>query len=136
MTTERLDPNDLRAAARIIRDACDRGGPLDDNTTLADRLDLAAEAASRPPTLSDFVRACEVSRLGAPTVHVTFDGANEHDFAIVYVDDKGVRVETIDINDDGKDDEWDMRTVALPGPTDPAELTAALNALADEVPRG
>lgn len=135
MTDIRLDPADLRAAARIIRDACDRGGPPDDDTALADRLDSAAEAASRPPALSDWVRACEVSRLGAPKWSILLGAKMPLICHLGSGDARGI-VQFSMPPDAGF--VYDNSPRGLSGPVScstPAALTAALDALC-EVPRG
>ena len=150
MTDIRLDPATLTKVAKTIEafaflHYAPNPASYEDydgyaNTALlrmAERIEgMASEAANRPATLSDFVRACEVSDMGLPSHSAGDEQAVEGDerrtlrmrwykypVAVDVIENGQVFIGTWPQGSYG----WEWSEVATP-----ADLTAALNALAKE----
>ena len=114
----RMDPATLRRMRVLL--GLPHGGWLDK---------LAAEAEARPPLLSDWVRACESTKLGSFTLGQTknglafFFGEDGHEWIVDFHPDLTMAfIEKVD----------DCAAYVC---ATPAELTAALDRLAEEASR-
>lgn len=122
----RLDPATLRHACEVIVRYLQ--APIDAIRESCEREAIAAEAAAaaQPPRLSDWLRACEESKLGPPT-----PGRFQGGCALFL--------------GDGDDEAWVVpyerhaimywRGGSMRSCSTPAELTAALNVLAEDMTR-
>lgn len=144
MSDTRLDAETLRWVADMM--TMPRTEPQDEQERGADRAmsilaaglyERAAEAASRPPTLSDWVRACEVSKLGRPEWHgrewsdtgwLVATWPRRWQKVLIYADGEPL-ADHVTLTTSPRDPARDPDCAEV---YTPAELTAALDRLAED----